>query len=118
MEERPTLMVEGPPAPSPPAGLGDGSSVLLEAVAPHALGAESSAELPLPSELMGRFEELSRVFKREVEGLIDQEHAASHETVEQLKERIGDLERQLDVHANEARYGAASVRAYLGQHKD
>jgi hypothetical protein len=73
--------------------------------------------MALPSDMMSRFEALSRAFRSEVEGLVDEEKAASRETSEQLHARIADLEDEVFAQDALARKGAARIRSYLGQQK-
>merc|ERR1719253_1889555 len=66
---------------------------------------------------MCRFEELSRAFRSEVEGLVGKEKAASRETADELHGRIELLEQEVQDNASEASRGATRVCAFLRQHK-
>jgi hypothetical protein len=104
-----TLIVRGPPAQQPPPEQSDADiSALIPA---------GSMPLALPGDMMCRFEELSRAFRSEVEGLVGKEKAASRETADELHGRIELLEQEVQDNASEASRGATRVCAFLRQHK-
>jgi len=119
MEEISSLMVIGPPTQQPPPELRDETSshALVHVPSVPPMEVDSSHELPLPSDMMARFEALSRAFKQEVEGLIDQDQATSRVTTEQLHEQISDLEQKLKAQDDEAALGAARIYTHLSEHR-
>lgn len=116
-------MVKGPPTHQPPTqqpppDLHEASGHALELVPSlPPMEEDLSSELPLPKDMMARFEALSRAFKQEVEGLIDQDQATLRVTTEELNEKISDLEQQLKTQIDEASHGAARIHTHLTQHK-
>merc|ERR1719454_2607755 len=67
--------------------------------------------------MMSRFEELSRAFRSEVEGLVGKEKAVAAQTADQLHARIAELESEVSSNAKEASDGASRIRASLRQNR-
>lgn len=73
------------------------------------------AVLECNGDMMARFEALSRAFKSEVEGLVDQEKATSRDTAEQLRARIDELEAVRKEQLQEAKGMAVALRDFVGR---
>eukprot|EP00929_Paragymnodinium_shiwhaense_P047770 TRINITY_DN2422_c0_g1_i1.p1 TRINITY_DN2422_c0_g1~~TRINITY_DN2422_c0_g1_i1.p1 ORF type:complete len:1327 (-),score=405.70 TRINITY_DN2422_c0_g1_i1:140-4120(-) len=87
---------------------------------PASGGAGGGLELQLlsglsGSDMMSRFEALSRAFKSEVEGLVDQEKISSQQTRDEMQGKIEELEDTLSGEAKEAAAIAAQLRDFVGR---
>mmetsp|Transcript_10809 Transcript_10809/g.24458 ORF Transcript_10809/g.24458 Transcript_10809/m.24458 type:complete len:1157 (-) Transcript_10809:9-3479(-) len=75
------------------------------------------ALLGASGDMMSRFEALSKAFKHEVEGLVDQEKAASRVTMEQLEVNVSELEQCLTFAQGLAGALMTRLHQHVSQHE-